>query len=148
MWRARPSSSPWIPWRRVRPEGESFHQEKEQEKTGGVPGKEVTPVTETWTPVLDKQPVIALTAKHAPVSDPSKDIDQDVQSFYCIQCDISFKKKNALTVHVGWEHKEIVQLDGANSSMSENCEKCDEIFANSNSLQQHMLMRFSYSQPY
>ena len=80
--------------------------------------------------------MIALTAKHAPVSDPSKDIDQDVQSYDCIQCDISFKKKNALTVHVGWEHKEIVQLDGANSSMSENCEKCDEIFANSNSLQQ------------
>ena len=110
--------------------------------------KKVTHVTVTWTPVSDKEPVIALTAKHAPVSDPSKDIDQDVQSYDCIQCDISFKKKNALTVPVGWEHRAIVQLDGANSSMSEKCEKCDEIFSNSNSLQQHKLMRFSYSQPY
>ena len=92
--------------------------------------------------------MVALTANHAPVSDPSKDIDQDVQSYDCIQCDTSFKKKNALTVHVGCKHKEIVQLDGANSSMTENCEKCDETFAISNSIQQHKLMRFSYSQPY
>ena len=78
-------------------------------------------VSETWSPVSEKQHVVSSTPVENEATDsvPTKDTAEDPQSFDCIQCDRSFKKKNALAVHVGKEHKTIEQLDGAYTSINE-----------------------------
>ena len=78
-------------------------------------------VSETRSPVSEKQHVVSSTPVENEATDsvPTKDMAEDPQSFDCIQCDRSFKKKNALAVHVGKEHKTIEQLDGAYTSINE-----------------------------
>ena len=74
-------------------------------------------VSETRSPVSEKQHVVSSTPVEIEATDSVP--AEDPQSFDCIQCDRSFKKKHALVVHVGKEHKIIEQLDGANTSINE-----------------------------
>ena len=60
-----------------------------------------------------------VAAKSEEATEKAAEEECDQCDFDCIQCDRSFKKKNALAVHVGKEHKTIEQLDGAYTSINE-----------------------------
>ena len=95
-----------------------------------------------WNTAVEEETVAVpdTPAKDGPIA---KDINLDSQNYECMHCDKTFKKNNALSIHVGKEHKSIEQLDGANSSVIEEvqtlvCDICGKHFKTKNDLQKHM----------